>query len=168
MHIFCRLNLVCFSFQPLPELSCIPGLFLPGSTFSDCLMVLQFLRSFGKVLGLDINSNVLNLSDLQKGLLNIGDSAGKVQDLLVSMVSAAVCDPGIPAGHKVRVCHWNCSICPVELQMVAVHMCIHVEKQVHSYCASKTHHPHFKSDGRPSLHITLFLVTSPLSLEKVN
>ncbi|XP_053184463.1 bromodomain adjacent to zinc finger domain protein 2B-like [Scomber japonicus] len=86
--------------KPLPELSCIPGLFLPGSTFSDCLMVLQFLRSFGKVLGLDINSNVLNLSDLQKGLLNIGDSAGKVQDLLVSMVSAAVCDPGIPAGHK--------------------------------------------------------------------
>ncbi|XP_044221779.1 bromodomain adjacent to zinc finger domain protein 2B isoform X1 [Thunnus albacares] len=86
--------------KPLPELSCIPGLVLPGSTFSDCLMVLQFLRSFGKVLGLDINSNLLNLSDLQEGLLNIGDSTGKVQDLLVSLLSAAVCDPGIPAGHK--------------------------------------------------------------------
>uniref|UniRef100_A0A3B4YE24 Bromodomain adjacent to zinc finger domain 2B n=1 Tax=Seriola lalandi dorsalis TaxID=1841481 RepID=A0A3B4YE24_SERLL len=86
----------------LPELSRIPGLVLPGSTFSDCLMVLQFLRSFGKVLGLDMNLNILNLSDLQEGLLNIGDSMGKVQDLLVSMVSAAVCDPGIPAGHKIK------------------------------------------------------------------
>ncbi|XP_070770351.1 bromodomain adjacent to zinc finger domain protein 2B [Enoplosus armatus] len=86
--------------KPLPELSRIPGLVLPGSTFSDCLMVLQFLRSFGKVLRLDINPNMLNLSDLQEGLLNIGDSMGKVQDLLVSLLSAAVCDPGIPAGHK--------------------------------------------------------------------
>lgn len=91
------------SLQPLPEWSRIPGLVLPGSTFSDCLMVLQFLRSFGKVLRLDINPNMLNLSDLQEGLLNTGDSLGKVQDLLVSMLSAAVCDPGIPAGHKVRV-----------------------------------------------------------------
>ncbi|XP_059199016.1 bromodomain adjacent to zinc finger domain protein 2B-like [Centropristis striata] len=86
--------------KPLPELSRIAGLVLPGSTFSDCLMVLQFLRSFGKVLRLDINPNMLNLSDLQEGLLNTGDSMGKVQDLLVSMLSAAVCDPGIPAGHK--------------------------------------------------------------------
>uniref|UniRef100_A0A8C4EDA8 Bromodomain adjacent to zinc finger domain 2B n=1 Tax=Dicentrarchus labrax TaxID=13489 RepID=A0A8C4EDA8_DICLA len=86
--------------KPLPELSRISGLVLPGSTFSDCLMVLQFLRSFGKVLKLDLNPHMLNLSDLQEGLLNIGDSMGKVQDLLVSMLSAAVCDPGIPAGHK--------------------------------------------------------------------
>uniref|UniRef100_A0A4W6FTF5 Bromodomain adjacent to zinc finger domain 2B n=1 Tax=Lates calcarifer TaxID=8187 RepID=A0A4W6FTF5_LATCA len=84
----------------LPELSRIPGLVLPGNTFSDCLMVLQFLRSFGKVLGLDMNLNILSLSDLQEGLLNVGDSMGKVQDLLVNMLSAAVCDPGIPAGHK--------------------------------------------------------------------
>uniref|UniRef100_UPI0037E82B33 bromodomain adjacent to zinc finger domain protein 2B n=1 Tax=Semicossyphus pulcher TaxID=241346 RepID=UPI0037E82B33 len=86
--------------KPLPELSRIPGLVLPGSTLSDCLMLLQFLRSFGKVLRLDINPNMLSLSDLQVGLLNVGDSMGKVQDLLVSMLSAAVCDPGIPAGHK--------------------------------------------------------------------
>ncbi|XP_040003786.1 bromodomain adjacent to zinc finger domain protein 2B-like isoform X3 [Xiphias gladius] len=84
----------------LPELSRIPGLVLTGSTFSDCLMVLQFLRSFGRILGLNMNLNTLNISDLQEGLLNIRDSMGKVQDLLVSMLSAAVCDPGIPAGHK--------------------------------------------------------------------
>ncbi|KAM3607451.1 uncharacterized protein V6R79_008004 [Siganus canaliculatus] len=86
--------------KPLPELSRIPGLVLPGSTFADCLMVLQFLRSFGKVLRLDVDLHTLNLSVLQEGLLNIGDSMRQVQDLLVSMVSAAVCDPGTPAGHK--------------------------------------------------------------------
>ncbi|KAM9347625.1 bromodomain adjacent to zinc finger domain protein 2B [Symphorus nematophorus] len=86
--------------KPLPELSQISGLILPGSTFSDCLMVLQFLHSFGKVLRLDMDPHMLNLSDLQEGLLNIGDNMGKVQALLVSLLSAAVCDPGIPAGHK--------------------------------------------------------------------
>ncbi|KAL6100758.1 baz2b [Pungitius sinensis] len=85
--------------EPLPELARIPGLVLPGSTFSECLMVLQFLRSFGKVLRLDM----LNLSDLQEGLLNTGDSMGKVQDLLVNMLAAVVCDPGIPAGHKNKI-----------------------------------------------------------------
>uniref|UniRef100_A0A3Q1FY71 Bromodomain adjacent to zinc finger domain 2B n=1 Tax=Acanthochromis polyacanthus TaxID=80966 RepID=A0A3Q1FY71_9TELE len=90
--------------KPLPELSRIPGLVLSGNTFSDCLMVLQFLRSFGKVLGLDVNSNqcksMLTIGDLQEGLLNTGNSMKKVQDLLVSLLAAAVCDPGIPAGHK--------------------------------------------------------------------
>lgn len=93
------------SLQPLPELSRVPGLVLSGSTFSDCLTVLQFLHSFGKVLRLDVSPHTLSLGDLQEGLLNVGDGMGKVQDLLVSMLSAAVCDPGIPAGHKVRVTH---------------------------------------------------------------
>ncbi|XP_047457043.1 bromodomain adjacent to zinc finger domain protein 2B isoform X3 [Mugil cephalus] len=86
--------------KPLPELPRVPGLVLPGNTFSDCLMVLQFLHSFGKVLGLGFSANMLTISDLQEGLLNVGNNMGKVQDLLVSMLSAAVCDPGIPAGHK--------------------------------------------------------------------
>lgn len=72
-------------------------------------MVLQFLHSFGKVLRLDVDPHMLKLSDLQEGLLNIGDNMGKVQDLLVSLLSVAVSDPGIPAGHKVRVCQ-----CPLE------------------------------------------------------
>ncbi|XP_071196581.1 bromodomain adjacent to zinc finger domain protein 2B-like isoform X15 [Salvelinus alpinus] len=86
----------------LPELSRIPGLFLPGSSFSDCLMVMQFLRSFGKVLGFDVNAHVPNLSVLQEGLLNLGDSMGQVQDLLVRMLSAVVCDPGLPPGHRTK------------------------------------------------------------------
>ncbi|KAM9709130.1 bromodomain adjacent to zinc finger domain protein 2B isoform 2-T5 [Menidia menidia] len=88
--------------QPLPEFPRIPGLVLPGNTFSDCLMVMQFLHSFGKVLKLDLNSDMLTLGKLQEGLLNVGDGMQKVQDLLVSMLSAAVCDPGTPAGNKIK------------------------------------------------------------------
>ncbi|XP_024863459.1 bromodomain adjacent to zinc finger domain protein 2B isoform X3 [Kryptolebias marmoratus] len=88
--------------KPLPELSCMPGLVLPGNTISDCLMVLQFLHNFGKVLRLDFNSEMLTISSLQEGLLNMGDSGHNVQDMLVSMLSAAVCDPGVPAGRKCK------------------------------------------------------------------
>ena len=65
-------------------------------------MLMQFLRGFGRVLGLDVASDVPTLSMLQEGLLNVGDSMGHVQDLLVRMLSLAVCDPGLPPGHKVR------------------------------------------------------------------
>ncbi|NWI53424.1 BAZ2B protein, partial [Calyptomena viridis] len=88
--------------KPFPELPRIPGLVLGGSTFSDCLMVVQFLRNFGKVLGFDVTVDVPSLSVLQEGLLNRGDSMGEVQDLLVKLVSAAVCDPGLGAGYKAK------------------------------------------------------------------
>ncbi|XP_039411306.1 bromodomain adjacent to zinc finger domain protein 2B isoform X14 [Corvus cornix cornix] len=88
--------------KPFPELPRIPGLVLDGSTFSDCLMVVQFLRNFGKVLGFDVTADVPSLSVLQEGLLNIGDSMGEVQDLLVKLVSAAVCDPGLGTGYKAK------------------------------------------------------------------
>lgn len=97
-----NLSLFSFIFQPFPELPRIPGLILDGSTFSDCLMVVQFLRNFGKVLGFDVTIDVPSLSVLQEGLLNIGDSMGEVQDLLVKLVSAAVCDPGLGTGYKVK------------------------------------------------------------------
>ncbi|XP_055456943.1 bromodomain adjacent to zinc finger domain protein 2B isoform X4 [Psammomys obesus] len=88
--------------KPLPEWPRIPGLVLSGTTFSDCLMVVQFLRNFGKVLGFDVNLDVPTLSVLQEGLLNIGDSMGEVQDLLVRLLSAAVCDPGLLTGYKAK------------------------------------------------------------------
>ncbi|XP_041119302.1 bromodomain adjacent to zinc finger domain protein 2B-like isoform X4 [Polyodon spathula] len=88
--------------KPLPELNRIPGLVLNGSTFSDCLMVVQFLRTFGKVLGFDISVDVPHLSVLQEGLLNVGDSMGEVQDLLVRLLSAVVCDPGLPPGCRAK------------------------------------------------------------------
>ncbi|XP_067352190.1 bromodomain adjacent to zinc finger domain protein 2B isoform X7 [Channa argus] len=86
----------------LPEFSRIPGLILPGRAVSDCLMLMQFLRGFGKVLGLDLNVDVPTLGMLQEGLLNVGDSMGQVQDLLVKMLSLAVCDPGLPPGQKTK------------------------------------------------------------------
>ncbi|MGH0143236.1 UNVERIFIED_CONTAM: hypothetical protein FKN15_014045 [Acipenser sinensis] len=88
--------------KPLPELNRISGLVLSGSTFSDCLMVVQFLRNFGKVLGFDISVDVPHLSVLQEGLLNVGDSMGEVQDLLVRLLSAVVCDPGLPPGCRAK------------------------------------------------------------------
>ncbi|XP_061743398.1 bromodomain adjacent to zinc finger domain protein 2B isoform X12 [Nerophis ophidion] len=88
--------------QPLPEFSRIPGLILPGCAVSDCLMLMQFMRGFGKVLGLDLNMDVPTLGMLQEGLLNVGDSMGQVQDLLVKLLSLAVCDPGLPPGQKTK------------------------------------------------------------------
>ncbi|XP_043097464.1 bromodomain adjacent to zinc finger domain protein 2B isoform X21 [Puntigrus tetrazona] len=87
--------------KPLPEIRRIHGLVLPGSVFADCLMVVQFLRSFGKVLGLD-PSEVPTLGILQEGLLNLGNSMGQVQDLLVRLLSSAVSDPGLPQGHRAK------------------------------------------------------------------
>ncbi|XP_068610795.1 bromodomain adjacent to zinc finger domain protein 2B [Brachionichthys hirsutus] len=88
--------------KPLPDFSRIPGLILPGQAVSDCLMLMQFLRGFGKVLGLDLNLDVPTLGMLQEGLLNIGDSMGHVQDLLVKLLSLAVCDPGLPPGQRTK------------------------------------------------------------------
>uniref|UniRef100_A0A3P8QSI8 Bromodomain adjacent to zinc finger domain, 2Ba n=1 Tax=Astatotilapia calliptera TaxID=8154 RepID=A0A3P8QSI8_ASTCA len=88
--------------KALPEFSRIPGLILPGRAVSDCLMLMQFLRGFGKVLGLDVNTDVPTLGMLQEGLLNVGDSMGQVQDLLVKLLSLAVCDPGLPPGQKTK------------------------------------------------------------------
>lgn len=104
----------------------MPGLILPRKTISDCLMVLQFLHNFGNVLRLGLNSDMLTISNLQEGLLNIGDSMHNVQDMLVSMLSAAVCDPGVPAGHKVSAC-LVCSFCTI------VDMEIPRQIQIHCY-----------------------------------
>ncbi|TTI92360.1 Bromodomain adjacent to zinc finger domain protein 2B [Bagarius yarrelli] len=56
-----------------------------AEVFSDCLMVVQFLRSFGKVLGME-QSEVPTLGVLQEGLLNLGNSMGQVQDLLAKSI----------------------------------------------------------------------------------
>ncbi|XP_042638787.1 bromodomain adjacent to zinc finger domain protein 2A [Orycteropus afer afer] len=83
--------------QPLPDFSPIPGLILPSGAFSDCLTIVEFLHSFGKVLGFDPAKDVPSLGVLQEGLLCRGDSLGEVQDLLVRLLRAALCDPGLPS-----------------------------------------------------------------------
>ncbi|XP_054253051.1 bromodomain adjacent to zinc finger domain protein 2A [Indicator indicator] len=82
--------------QPLPAFSRIPGLILPSRAFSNCLTVVEFLQSYGKVLGFDPAKDVPSLCALQEGLLGVGDSAGEVQDLLVRLLQAALYDPGMP------------------------------------------------------------------------
>lgn len=69
---------------------------LPSHAFSDCLAIVEFLHSYGKVLGFDVSREVPSLSTLQEGLFNVGDSLGEVLDLLVKLVKAALCDPGLP------------------------------------------------------------------------
>lgn len=83
--------------QPLPDFSRIPGLILPSGAFSDCLTIVEFLHSFGKVLGFDPAKDVPSLGVLQEGLLCQGDSLGEVQDLLVRLLKAALYDPGLPS-----------------------------------------------------------------------
>lgn len=87
--------------QPLPELSRIPGVVLSGVAFSHCLAVVEFLHSYGKVLGLHIPRDVPSLSTLQESLLGLGDSQGEVQDLLIRLVEAALHDPGLPPYYQV-------------------------------------------------------------------
>ncbi|MCJ8732668.1 hypothetical protein PDJAM_G00213940 [Pangasius djambal] len=90
---------LCLSDQKvLPELSRLPGLLLPDSCFGDCLMVMQFLRCFGKVLNLDRSTKLPTLHMLQAGLLNLSPSAAQLHDLVIGLLSAAVCDPGFPPG----------------------------------------------------------------------
>ncbi|XP_036390288.1 bromodomain adjacent to zinc finger domain protein 2A-like isoform X2 [Megalops cyprinoides] len=86
--------------QPLPEFFRVPGLVLSGTAFSHCLMVVEFLHSYGKVLGLQLPQDVPSLSTLQEGLLGVGDSQGEVQDLLVRLVKAALHDPGLPPHYQ--------------------------------------------------------------------
>lgn len=98
----CLTTLPLLSLQPLPDFSRIPGLILPSGAFSDCLTIVEFLHSFGKVLGFDPAKDVPSLGILQEGLLCQGDSLGEVQDLLVRLLKAALYDPGLPSYCQVR------------------------------------------------------------------
>lgn len=66
------------------------------------MTIVEFLHSFGKVLGFDPAKDVPSLGVLQEGLLYQGDSVGEVQDLLVRLLKAALYDPGLPSHCQVR------------------------------------------------------------------
>ncbi|KAE8293693.1 Bromodomain adjacent to zinc finger domain protein 2A [Larimichthys crocea] len=86
--------------KPLPELSRIPGLVLSGTAFAHCLVVVEFLHGYGKVIGLNIPKDIPSLGTLQEGLLGLGDSQGEVQDLLIKLMEAALHDPGLPSYYQ--------------------------------------------------------------------
>ncbi|KAL7864396.1 hypothetical protein AOLI_G00158160 [Acnodon oligacanthus] len=85
---------------PLPQLSRIPGLVLSGVAFSHCITVMEFLHSYGKVLGLQVPKDIPSLATLQEGLLGIDNSQTEVLDLLVKLVEAALIDPGLPSYYQ--------------------------------------------------------------------
>uniref|UniRef100_A0A8C4Q416 Bromodomain adjacent to zinc finger domain protein 2B n=1 Tax=Eptatretus burgeri TaxID=7764 RepID=A0A8C4Q416_EPTBU len=105
--------------KPLPELSRIPGLALPGPAFSDCLMVIEFMRSFGKVLGFDVTRDVPSLASLQEGLLSMGAPAGELLDLTARLLHSALKDPGLPPGFKERTV-LGCRLRDLELNRKSV------------------------------------------------
>ncbi|XP_066526414.1 bromodomain adjacent to zinc finger domain protein 2A isoform X2 [Hoplias malabaricus] len=85
---------------PLPELSRIPGLVLSGVAFSYCITVVEFLHSYGKVLGLQVTKDVPSLATLQEGLLGVGNSQNELLDLLVKLMEAVLIDPGLPSYYQ--------------------------------------------------------------------
>uniref|UniRef100_H3D4X9 Bromodomain adjacent to zinc finger domain, 2A n=1 Tax=Tetraodon nigroviridis TaxID=99883 RepID=H3D4X9_TETNG len=86
--------------KPLPELSRIPGVVLSGAAFSHCLAVVEFLHAYGKLIGLDVPKDIPSLATLQEGLLGLGESQGKLQDLLMKLVETALHDPGLPSYYQ--------------------------------------------------------------------
>lgn len=85
---------------PLPELSRIPGMALPGVSFSHCITVVEFLHSYGKVLGLQVPKDIPSLATLQEGLLDVGNSQNELLDLLVKLMEAVLIDPGLPSYYQ--------------------------------------------------------------------
>ncbi|KAJ8359411.1 hypothetical protein SKAU_G00159360 [Synaphobranchus kaupii] len=86
--------------QPLPELPCVPGLMLSGRAFAHCLLVVEFLHGYGKVLALQLSRDLPSLATLQDGLLDLGGSESELLDLLVQLVQAALHDPGLPSNYQ--------------------------------------------------------------------
>lgn len=99
-------------------------------------MVMQFLRCFGKVLHLDRSTKLPTLHMLQAGLLNLSPSVVQLQDLIIGLLSAVVCDPGFPAGSMVRNTHK-----PSLINVIQIKWCPHnhcptptVAKELMMFC----------------------------------
>ncbi|KAM9829299.1 bromodomain adjacent to zinc finger domain protein 2A isoform X4 [Syngnathus typhle] len=84
----------------LPELSRIPGVVLSGTAFAHLLAVVEFLHGYGKLIGLNVPKDIPSLATLQEGLLDMGESQGEVQDLLIKLMEAALRDPGLPSYYQ--------------------------------------------------------------------
>ncbi|XP_038049473.1 bromodomain adjacent to zinc finger domain protein 2B-like isoform X4 [Patiria miniata] len=85
--------------KPLPNLERLSGLKLPGQSFADCLMTLEFLHTFCDALGLDKEEDIPTMTTLQAGLLNETEYIGEVIALAIQLLALALEDPGIPDNH---------------------------------------------------------------------
>ncbi|KAI5638094.1 PHD-finger domain-containing protein [Phthorimaea operculella] len=98
--------------KPLPVLSRIPGLKLPGQAFADLLQVYEFIHNFGQTLGYDMES-IPTLNTFQLALLP--DCSVEAEQELINvtrmLLVSAIEDPGIPhpgrhttlLGHAIRM-----------------------------------------------------------------
>ncbi|CAG9136004.1 unnamed protein product [Plutella xylostella] len=98
--------------KPLPALSRVPGLALPGEALSHALQVLHFIHYFGHHLGFDMD-NLPTLNTLQLALLPdcSVEAEEELTQLLQQLLECAIEDPGIPhpgrhttlLGHAIRI-----------------------------------------------------------------
>ncbi|XP_077404802.1 bromodomain adjacent to zinc finger domain protein 2A [Vanacampus margaritifer] len=86
--------------KPLPELLRVPGVILSGTAFAHCLAVVEFLHGYGKLVGFNVPKDTPSLATLQEGLLDMGESQGEIQDLLIKLMEAALRDPGLPSYYQ--------------------------------------------------------------------
>ncbi|XP_069762046.1 bromodomain adjacent to zinc finger domain protein 2A-like isoform X2 [Narcine bancroftii] len=100
--------------KPLPEFNHIAGLVLSGRAFSDCLTVFEFLHTYGKVLEFHSLKDMPTLGTLQEGLLNVGDTMGNIQDLLIKLLDIVIANPGLPNQCQ-SVTLLNERICDIEI-----------------------------------------------------
>lgn len=74
---------------------------MSGAVFSNCITVVEFLHSYGKVLGLQVPKDIPSLATLQEGLLGLGKSQSELLDLLINLVDAVLHAPGLPTHYQV-------------------------------------------------------------------
>ncbi|CAD0206625.1 unnamed protein product [Chrysodeixis includens] len=98
--------------KPLPTLSRIPGLKLPGQAMADILQVYEFIHNFGQTLGFDMDS-IPTLNTFQMALLPdcSVEAEEELTQVLTQLLITAIEDPGIPhpgrhttlLGHAIRM-----------------------------------------------------------------
>ncbi|XP_073964795.1 bromodomain adjacent to zinc finger domain 2B toutatis isoform X15 [Choristoneura fumiferana] len=98
--------------KPLPTLSRIPGLKLPGQAVADLLQVFEFIHNFGQTLGFDMDA-IPSLNTFQSALLPdcSADAEEDLVQILGQLLVCAIEDPGIPhpgrhttlLGHALRM-----------------------------------------------------------------
>ncbi|XP_026742268.1 bromodomain adjacent to zinc finger domain protein 2B-like isoform X11 [Trichoplusia ni] len=98
--------------KPLPVLSRIPGLKLPGQAMADILQVYEFIHNFGQTLGFDMDS-IPTLNTFQMALLPdcSVEAEEELLQVLTQLLITAIEDPGIPhpgrhttlLGHAIRM-----------------------------------------------------------------
>ncbi|CAI4224706.1 unnamed protein product [Auanema sp. JU1783] len=92
-------DLLLTEIRPLPEMQRIPNLQLKGEGFADALMVYEFIKNFGVVLKIDVDS-MPPLDEFCAGLAGDLRYSAAVLDITKVLFTLALEFPGFPVGRK--------------------------------------------------------------------